>query len=171
MQDFLKNRIKLVKNLCESDLPVHYADLVLILCSVLSACAARRWPGERIDNKRFIELLVKHTPDTLKTSWISVPSLLNDGLITLTQTPYGNPGNTTRIYRDEEIDLCYDDAANKYPMVSDKTLRRHCYAAIIYERLRCGYTHEYWHHRSITHVPASRRSAYFSYIGRVIEKK
>lgn len=166
MQAFLANRITLVKQLCESELSVHYADLVLILCSVLSACAARRWPGDRIDRKRFIEMLIKYSPETLKTSWISVPSLLNEGLIDIKKTPYGNFGNRLRIYCDDEIDLCFKEAENKYPMIPPKELRRHSYAAIIYERLRCGYAHRYWHHNSMTHVPASRRNACFSYIGR-----
>lgn len=171
MQRFLNGRIDLVKDLIKSDLSIHYADLVLILCSVLSACAARRWPGERIDRKRFIEMLVKHTPENLKTSWISVPSLLNENLITINQTPYRNPGDITRIYCDDEIDLSFEEAVNKYPLVSCKKLRQHSYAAIIYERLRCGYAHSYWHHNSITHVPASRRNAYFSYIGRLMDNR
>ena len=87
--------------------------------------------------------------------------------VDISQTPYADFGNRDRIYCDDEIDLTFEDAVKEYPMVPDKKLRRHSYAAIIYERLRCGYAHEYWHHNSITHVPASRRSAYVSYIGRL----
>ncbi|MCE5186634.1 MAG: hypothetical protein LLF76_10970 [Planctomycetaceae bacterium] len=166
MQEFLRNRIELVKKLRESDLPVHYADLVLILCSVLCGCAARRWPGKENDRKRFIELLIGWSPERLKTSWISVPSLLNEGLITISQTPYDDFGNSCRIYCDDEIDLSFNEALDKYPMIPPKQLRQHSFAVIIYERLRCGYAHQYWHHNSITHVPASRRGACFSYLSR-----
>jgi hypothetical protein len=168
MREFLQGRINLVKALRDSNLPFHYADLVLIICAVLSSCSSRRWPenGKRIDKQRFIELLVKHSPEDFHTSWVSVPSLLNDGFIDETQTPYGKPGNGTRIYFDDEIDLSLEDAINKYPQVSLKNLKQHCYAYLIYERLRCGYSHEYWHHKSITHVPASYEGSCVSYIGR-----
>ena len=169
MQKFLQGRIDLVRCLIDSDLSYHYADLVLIICTVLSACASHRWPdkGEkRIDKQRFIELLVKHSTNDFHTSWVSVPSLLNDGLIDKKQTPYGKPGHDCDTYCDDEIDFSLEDAIKKYPHVPLKNLKQHCYAWLIYERLRCGYAHEYWHHRSITHVPASRKKARISYIGR-----
>ena len=171
MQKFLQGRIDLVKSLIDSDSSVHYADLVLILCSVLSACAERRWTGEYIDKKRVIELLVRYSPDKFRTSWVSVPSLIYDGLISESQTPYGKPGNMTRIYIDDEIDLSLEDAFKKYPRVSAKNLRQHCYAYLIYKRLRCGYSHEYWHHESITHVPPSNKKTRVSYIGRLSDTK
>jgi len=167
MQKFLQGRIDLVKSLIDSDLSVHYADLVLILCSVLSACAEHRWPGEYIDKKRFIELLVRYSPDKFRTSWVSVPSLIYDGLISESQTPYGKPGNMTRIYRDDEIDLSLEDASRKYPRVSAKDLRKHCYAYLIYDRLRCGYAHKYCPREGIISVRASHKKARISYIGRL----
>jgi len=166
MQEFLKQRVNLVRDLRDSHLDVHYADLMLITCAVLSACASRRWPGRGKDKQRFIELLVNHSPDCFHASWVSVPELLNQGLIQESQTPYGQPGNHTRIYCGEEIDCSFADATVRFPNVCGRDLRRHCYASLIYERLRCGYAHEYWHHANITYVPASRSMARVSYIGR-----
>jgi len=166
MQRFLQGRIDLVRYL-DNNPSVHYADKVLIISAVLSACASHCWPGQRIDQKRFIELLVKHSPDDYHTSWISVPSLLNTALINESETPYGKAGNETRIYCDDEIDLSLQSAIIKYPQVSLKNLKQHSYAYLIYERLRNGYSHEYWHGDSITHVPASVREARLSYIGRL----
>jgi len=168
MQEFLQGRINLVKALLDSSLPFHDADLVLIICTVLSACASRRWPGViGLDKKKFIELLVRHSPDDFHASWVSVPSLLNDGIIDEIETPYGKPGNGDGIYCDNEIDLCLEDAIKKYPQAQPVKLQEHCYAYLIYERLRCGYSHEYWHHESITHVQASRMKARVSYIARM----
>jgi len=167
MQKFLQGRIDLIRDL-DNNSSVHYADKVLIVSAVLSACASHRWPGQKIDKKRFVELLVKHSPADFHTSWISVPSLLNDALIRKNQTPCGKAGNETRIYIDDEIDLSIQDTIIKYPQVSLKDLKQHCYAYLIYERLRNGYSHEYWHHDSITHVPASAKEARISYIGRLI---
>ena len=86
MQKFLQGRIDLVKSLLNSSLNIHYADCVLIICAVLSACASIRWPKKEIgiDRKRFVELLIKYSPDVFHASWISIPSLLNDGLIRIT---------------------------------------------------------------------------------------
>lgn len=171
MQEFLKRRINLVKTLVAGDLPVVYADLVLILCAVLSACGAVRWPGRGIDKKRFIELLISYSAQDYHTSWVSVPALLNDGLIDISNTPYGNPGNMTRIYLDDEIDLSISDAKISYPYLSSEQLRKYCYASIIYEWLRCGYSHEYCPHENITEFPPSRNAARISYIGRSINNE
>jgi hypothetical protein len=171
MREFLLDRVRLVRDLQESEIPHHYADLALILCSVLSACAADRWPakrGERIDRKRFVELLVKRSPDDAHTSWICVPALINRGLVSEADTPYG-PGQSTRIFTDDEIDLPLDAAAAKYPQVDPPELKRSTYAVLIYEWLRCGYAHAYWGDENTTHVAPSRREARVSYIGRGVQ--
>ena len=166
MQDFLSGRISLVKSLDANEPAARYEDLVLILCAVLSACAAIHYPGRGIDRNRFIELLVMNSPINFRTSWISIPALINRGLINESQTLYGKPGNETRIFRDEEIDVSLDEAKNQYPEIDEKSLKKHCYASLIYEWLRCGYTHEYCARGDITRVPASRQQARVSYIGR-----
>ena len=164
MRKFLLERVELVRQLIESDLPVHYADCALILCSVMSACAADRWHGKGFDRKRFIELLINRSPPDAHADWVCVPALINRGLIDERDTPYG-PGGT-RIYIDEEIDLSLADAAATYPGVSERDLKRNCYAALIYEWLRCGYAHNYWGDQFTTHVPPTERKARISYIGR-----
>lgn len=76
MQNFLRGRINLVRVLIADVPAASYADLVLIICAVLSACSSRRWPGQGIDKRRFIELLVMHSPPDFRTSWVSVPALI-----------------------------------------------------------------------------------------------
>lgn len=165
MREFLLDRVRLVRELLASDIQVAYADVVLILCCVISAAASRRWPGERIDRRRFVELLVQHSPPDAHADWVCVPALINRGLLAEADTPYG-PGGNTRIFRDEEIDLPLSSAETTYPQVQCRELRNCSYAALIYTWLRCGYAHDYCAHENITHVPASRRSARVSYIGR-----
>lgn len=166
MEKFLKGRLDLVDVLAADVAGATYADLVLIITSVLSACASVRWPGTGIDKRRFVELLVRHAPEDSRASWVSVPALINAGFVAESDTPYGPPGESTRIFCDHEIDLAFDDAKAKYSHVPTRQLRRHSYACLIYEWLRCGYAHEYCPHENITHVPASRRKARISYIGR-----
>jgi len=168
MQDFLRGRVELARALMKGTPAVAcYADVALVTCAVLSACASHRWPGRGIDKQRFIELLVRHSPPSFRTSWVCVPALLNDGLISQNQTPYGRPGHSARIHPDDAIDLSLEEAKRKYPKVCAKELRRHCYAYLVYERLRCGYAHEYRPGRDVTEHPPSSKDARLSYIGRL----
>ena len=139
--------------------------MVLILTAVISACAAARWPGRGSDRKRFVELLVRHSLPETHTTWVCVPALINSSLVAEADTPYG-PGESTRIFRDDEIDLDLPAAQVRYPNVSPTNLKRCTYATLIYECLRCGYAHEYCARENITHVPPSRYNARLSYIGR-----
>lgn len=164
MKQYLLDRIRLVRDLQSSGISVHYNDLVLILCAVLSACAAQRWPGSGIDRKRFVELLVKISPPEYHTDWVAIPALIADGLVDENDTLY--VGNETRIFTDEEIDQPILDAAARFPQVGLKKLKSHTYASLIYAWLRNGYAHEYLAHRNITHVQASSHQARVSYIGR-----
>ncbi|KKL14557.1 hypothetical protein LCGC14_2514450, partial [marine sediment metagenome] len=166
MEHFLKGRLDIAKALL-SDVPgAAYADVVLIVTAVLSACASLRWPSRRKDKKRFVELLVRHSPEDFHTSWVSIPALISKGIISEEETLYRN-GNSTRIFCGEEIDLCFNKACVQYPNIKSKQLRKHCYASLIYEWLRCGYAHEYCLQGNATHVPASRKEARVSYIGRL----
>jgi hypothetical protein len=167
MERFLKGRLDLARAL-SSDVPgASYGDVVLIITAILSACASLRWPGRGIDKKRFIELLVQNSPMDLHTSWVSIPGLIDQGYISEEETPYRG-GNFTRVFRDDEVDLPLREVSIKYPNIPIKQLRQHCYASLIYEWLRCGYAHQYCPHENITPVPATRKQARVSYIGRLI---
>lgn len=164
MSKFLEDKIRLVRELIESDIRVGYEDLALILCAVISACAAGRWPEPRIDRKRFVELLVTHSPADARTSWVSLAALINKHFVSEADTPFAR--DETRIFRDEEIDLTLGDAAKAYPHLTIRDLKKCSYANLIYEWLRCGYAHQYGPDEHVTQVAASRRDARVSYIGR-----
>ncbi|TKJ39600.1 MAG: hypothetical protein CEE38_02440 [Planctomycetes bacterium B3_Pla] len=169
MQKFLEGRINFVKDLLRSDMYVSYGDIVLITCAVLSACAAYRWPkqGKSSDQKRFTSLIIEHSPPEFRTSWISIPALLNDGLISEHETLWGTPGNECRILCGDEIDLSMEEAILKFPQISREKVQQYSYASLIYKWLRCAYSHEYCPHVNITEVQASRKAARVSYIGRL----
>jgi len=166
MKQFLQKRIRLVNTLINEVEGVSYADVVLILTAIISACASNKWPGKGIDRKRFIELLVNNSPPDFLMSWVSVPALINRDLLKESETLYGVPGQETRVFKDAEIDLSFNDARSKHANIPVKELRKHSYASLIYEWLRCGYSHEYYAHGNITQVPASCEKAKVSYIGR-----
>ena len=64
-----------------------------------------------------------------------------------------------------------DDALQKFHNILKNKIKQHCYAYLIYERLRCGYSHEYWQGRDVTHIPPSDEKARISYIGRLSPEK
>ena len=136
MRSFLCDRIRLVRELLADDAPdVCYADLVLILTAVMSACAAKRYPGDGIDRKRFVELLVRESPNEHHLSWICVPALLVSGDISEADTPWGKLGHSTRVFCDDEIDLSFADARKAYPLLTTKQTKNCSYAALIYKWL------------------------------------
>jgi hypothetical protein len=153
MSKYLEDKIRLVNELCASQIRVGYEDLALIFCAVISACAARKWEGPNIDRKRFVELLTNHSPSEVCTSWVSIAALINKNLIDEADTPSAN--DETRIFRDKEIDLPLADAGKKYQHVKVRDLKNCSYAALIYGWLRCGYAHEYAPNQNITQIAAS----------------
>jgi hypothetical protein len=166
MQSFLQGRIDLVKALRKSSLPVTYQDLVLILSAVISACAACRWPGESFDRKRFVESLIRFGSAKLHLDYVSTGALLELGVISDSETPWGEFDQEIRIFTGGEIDGAIPDMAQRYPNVSTRDLKRASYANRIYEWLRCGYAHNYWAAGNTTHVAPSDLPAQISYIGR-----
>jgi len=170
-KQFFQERLDVARGLLECDaLPVTYEDVALIACAVISACAAQRWPGKGIDKCRFLELLVKHTDPSFRTSWVSLPALLNEGIIDYSETPY-RFRQSTSIFCSDDIDLEFDDAQKKYPDLNISELQSCCYASLIYGRRRCGYMHTYLSGEDITTVSASMRPAQVSYIGRGSEMR
>ncbi len=166
MQSFLRDRIDLVKTLRESPIVVTHQDLELILTAVISACAACRWPGDGFDRKRFVESLIRFGSPELHLDYVSTGALLELGVISDSQTPWGDFGQEIRIFTGDEIDGSISDMAQRYPEVSVRDLKRASYASRIYEWLRCGYAHNYWAAGNTTHVPPSDGPAQISYIGR-----
>lgn len=166
MQSFLQGRIDLVKALRDSSLPVTQQDLELILSAVISACAACRWPCEGFDRKRFVESLIRFGSPELHLDYVSTGALLELGVVSDSETPWGVFGQEIRIFTGDEIDGTISDMAKKYPKVSTRDLKRASYANRIYEWLRCGYAHNYWAAGNTTHVAPSDRPAQISYIGR-----
>lgn len=143
---------------------MEYADLVLILTAVLSACSAFRWPGRRFDRDRFVELLIRFSRPDAHCDYVSLLSLMQAGLISEHDTPWGSVGKFTRILRDDEIDLGFSSAQARFPNIPTLKLKQHTYAALIYDWLRCPYAHEYCMGDITTHLPASKRPARISYI-------
>jgi len=163
LQGFLQGRIDLVKTLRESSIPVTYNDLVLILTAVMSACAACRWPGERFDQKRFVESLTRFGSPELNLDNVSTGALLEIGVISLSESPWGVHGKELHVFTGEQIDGPIPRMAERYKQVTVNQFKRASYANRIYEWLRCGYAHNYWNAGYTTHYQTSDFPAQISY--------
>lgn len=166
MRDFLQGRLNLVQALRTSTLPFTHQDLELILTAVISSCAACRWPGKGFDRKRFVQSLIQFGSPALRLDYVSTGALLEMGVISDKDTPWGKFGQEYRIFTGEEIDRPIPEMAKHYPSVPMQALKNASYANRIYEWLRCGYAHIYWAGGNTTHVAPSESAAQISYIGR-----
>jgi hypothetical protein len=77
---FSLKKLAVAKGLNEGLINGSYVEAVLISCGLLSGIASEIWPGENIDRKRFIELLVKYDNSNL-ASRISLPLIINDSSV------------------------------------------------------------------------------------------
>lgn len=166
MRRFLQGRIDLVQELRASSLGFAPQDLELILTTVISACATWRWPGKGFDRKRFVESLIRFSSPSLHLDYVSIGGLLELGLISENDTPWADFGKRDRIFTGDDIDCALPDMSARYPHLATSDLKEASYADLIYRLLRCGYAHTYWSSGNTTYVPASRRPAQISYIGR-----
>ncbi len=158
-QEYLLNRLKFLKELHTMD-GISRAEIMILLTAILSTCASITFP-KATDRKRFVELLVSKSPDDFHINWVSVPALINAGLVEEQNTKHGL---SSGIFTDEEIDMPLEDAKEKWE-ISLKELKRYCYANLIYDE-RCAYAHEYNHPKNTTPIPPTNRKNRLSYIGR-----
>ena len=121
----------------------------LILCSALSALAAEVWAGERIDLKRFVELLKEYAPPDLGTTRISIPLLIGY-LRTMGKTV--EMKQIEKVFLDccgslvltgDDVDKTENEILGVCKTISPADMRACSYANFLYREVRSGYAHEY----------------------------
>ena len=140
-EKFAEAQISVAKCLSNGQCGGTYGDAAVILCSAISAMAARRWPGDAIDKKRFVQILVE--ADGLTWKKISRPLLAQFkcsvwGKLTVPdfpQVPMGSADNC------DEVDVL-KIAVIQNKNTPYKDIRYHSYASLLYTEIRCGYSHE-----------------------------
>src|SRR4051812_45254191 len=75
-EEWVGAKVTLATRLGSGECGGDYAEAVLILCSVLSAVAAERWPGHQKDKNRFVELLHQYADASLCATRVSIPLLV-----------------------------------------------------------------------------------------------
>ena len=147
-----------------------YSEAVLILSAVISALAAEAWPGEdKIDRKRFNEILAKHTPANLNATCISVPLLIGS------LRKSGNIADAnkaaealvcyddTRVLTGSDVDRSEDEIRALLPQLDLLRIRKCSYANLLYEEVRSPYVHGYRPGKRADSHPMTSRDADVSY--------
>ncbi|WP_435548312.1 hypothetical protein [Desulfobacterium sp. N47] len=138
-----------------------YDEGALILCASISAMAALSWPGDRIDKKRFVEILAQvvagtANPNPLK---ISTPLLCQEDQYFKSILL---PSNIS-FYQTEEIDKDYSELIDCLSLkgiaidnAQQKTIKKYSYGFLLYNQVRCGFAHEYMIGQNATSFDALR---------------
>ena len=147
--DWVRQRANVAAELARGHCGGSYGDAALILCSCISALAAEVWPGESIDRKRFVELLIQYTPAQLAATRVSVPLLVSDlrslhmPEATQIESDFLAQFNVGQVLTGDEVDRSEDEIrAACNAGLSYRYLRGLSYASLLYREVRCGYTHE-----------------------------
>ena len=149
MNDLIEKRLNIAHQLYEGNCGGSYDDAVLILVSVISAMAAKIWPGIHKDRKRFIELLISETDEKLMTGKISIPLLLqyldknNLKNFTILKNHSTRFYRSSRVFEGSESDKMEDDIIELCPTILKKDIRNFSYASVLYNEVRSGLVHKY----------------------------
>src|SRR6266542_6289189 len=76
LMEFTERKLRLPSRLDAGEEGGSYGDGILIISSVLSACASQLWSGRGIDKERFVELWARYANADARPLLISVPLLL-----------------------------------------------------------------------------------------------
>jgi hypothetical protein len=125
------------------------SDAEILLCCAISALAAKRWPGKRIDHARFVQFLLDLTPASYAVSSISTPLL--GARLRLSGDISGElklrdaffPGSDFLILAGKNVDRPEADILSLLPHLDRKLVRAQSYASLIYTGLRSQLVHEY----------------------------
>lgn len=172
--NWVGNKIRLAERLAEGGCGGGYPEAAMVLCAVLSALAAELWPGKGKDRNRFVELLARHTPPSLRAATISIPLLmrclqergLQDEEAALS-LQWLNVEPSKVIYG-SDVDTTEEDIARLCPSLPLSMVRKFSYATLLYEEIRSGYVHEYATASRSDSFPMGQRSGDdISYINRI----
>ncbi len=167
--NFAEKKMKVAKSLYRHECGGSYFDALLILSSAISGIASLAWPGEGIDKKRFVELLVCFTKPELKPQNVSVPLLVSSlektGNINAARVIIEKflPNSSAQIVTSEDVDCAEDEILKVCPELQVRDIRKASYANLFYKEVRSGVVHEYQLQNLADSDPMTTRRTYVSY--------
>ena len=167
-EKWVEGKCAIAKSLQSGGCGGGYGEAVLVLCAALSGLAAEVWPGDRIDRKRFVELLKDFGPKQFSSTNVSVPVLVKrlseaakqEATVIKSQLLNFSPS----LVLTSEIDKSESDILNVCGTLDSREIRRCSYANLLYEQVRSGYTHEYKPGGSAESLPLSQSESDVSYV-------
>ncbi|HLJ58381.1 MAG TPA: hypothetical protein VKZ50_01470 [bacterium] len=143
-------RKRIASSLVAADRDNALFDAEILLCCAMGAIAAIMWPGDRIDRRRYVELLIRYARVIPKLTMISVPALVDQldhdpgySHISASLREKFFPKESSRIVDAFEIDKEEPELRAAEPALSAFQIRKASYAAIVYTDLRSGLVHEF----------------------------
>lgn len=148
-RQWLQSKLELARFLIDSKGEEAEADAQILLCCAMSAFAATLWPGDRIDRRRFIQLLIEFSLPAANMDFISTPVLANQlydkndvSSAAILRRKFFDVHPTQEL-KTKDVDRPEAEVAALLPTTESKTIRGASYATIVYTDLRCALIHEY----------------------------
>jgi hypothetical protein len=148
-ENWVNEKCQLAKRLSQGEAGGGYAEAAIIVCATLNSLALDLWPGTGIDRVRFIELLVKISPDAKICSTISIPLLIqhlsqaNKSSDADILTKHFSYTKSSFVITGPEIDCDESIINGLLPNLKPEIIRQFSYASILYGEIRSAYAHEY----------------------------
>lgn len=167
----VSKKLGIAKKLYMGELGASYYEALLIISGILSATSRILWPGENLDRKKFVELLIKYNKTENDFSTISLPILNESKFLTKDQEnkllkDY-NQKSYSQVFISKDIDLPEHVIVAICPDINLKKLREYSYANLFYKYVRSSIVHEYSVSDFASSVPMTRRSDFVSYINNI----
>ncbi len=144
--EWVQRKAEIAERLWRGECGGSYSEAVLILCAAISALAADAWRGKGIDRARFVELLVRLTP---QAQIVSIPLLVGH-LRERRRSIYARrlkqvflPLTGSEVVTGPQIDRDAKALKSLCPRLRNTEIRNFSYANLLYERLRSPMVHEY----------------------------
>jgi hypothetical protein len=140
-QSFVEQKIKTAQAITAGCCQCTYVEGSLILCSIISAMSAIAWPGDKIDKKRFVEIIISfpNDPPRIDPTKVSAPLLVQDGKACNSTLGISDKS----LYLTEANDLNEKNVMKSCPGLRLSEIRKYSYAHLLYEQIRCGFVHQY----------------------------
>lgn len=148
-----------------------YYEAILIASSIISNTAQLLWPGDKIDRKRFVELLIHYSDGKNVFSHISIPLLFESKILTKEQEKIifneYRQKSFALVLTGKEIDVPEHYITTQFPDINLKELRKYSYADIFYKYFRTPIVHEYGLAKYAAAYPQTTQDSFVSYINNV----
>jgi hypothetical protein len=170
LKKFVDNKIEIASQLHRGECGGSYFESILIFSSVISGIASEIWPGQNIDRKRFVELIVRYSDSSLNSKNISIP-LIIEHLESESQIEISSKLKSTflnysidRVLLGCEVDCDEELVLNIVPTLNSIIIREFSYPNLFYKEVRSSIVHEYQTSLSASSHPMTKKSAYISYV-------